>query len=372
MKGSSMRIAQIEAIPIEVPVSRPLKMAVATVHVRTCIVVRITTDDGLVGLGESVLARYFSGESLASAHDLIANVYADALQGRDPRDVNSIRAFMRRISVNNTGARAAVEMALLDLTAQGAGIPLYQYYGGRSRPSVPTIWHISGGSPEAMAAEASEAADDGYPLVKVKVGRDVDEDLACTYAVREAIGDDIMLLPDANQGWDVGDALRYLRGVVDARPGFVEQPVDRDDLVGMATLVSQSPVLVAGDEGIFDAHALRTYLAMNATGAVVAKLMKAAGPIGVRDVFSVADAAGIGVHFAGMAGQTSISAAHGAHLALAVPNLRFGSGISPQYLADDVCTERFLPVDGHLHPSETPGVGVKIDEDKLTRYRIDT
>lgn len=367
-----MRIERVESIPIEVPVRRPLKMAVATVNVRTCIVVRITTDEGLVGLGESVLALYFSGESLASAHDLIANVYAEQLVGRDAGDVNAIRTLMRRISVHNNGARAAVEMALLDLIAQSASIPLYRYYGGRSRASVPTIWHVSGGSPEEMAAEAGEAVADGYPLVKVKVGNDVDHDLACTYAVREAIGDDVMLLPDANQGWDVGDALRYLRGVVDARPGFVEQPVDRDDVVGMATLVSQSPVLIAGDEGIFDASALRTYLAMNAAGAVVAKLMKAAGPIGVRDLFSVADAAGIGVHFAGMAGQSSISAAHGAHLALAVPNLKFGSGISPQYLADDVCTERFLPIEGHLHPSDVPGLGVTIDEEKLTHYRIDT
>lgn len=367
-----MRIDRIEAIPIEVPVSRPLKMAVATVHVRTCIVVRITTDGGIVGLGESVLARYFSGESLASAHDLITNVYTEALLGRDPSEVTAIRALMRRISVNNTGARAAVEMALLDIVAQSASIPLYQYYGGRARPSVPTIWHVSGGSPETMADEAGEAVANGYPLVKVKVGNDVDHDLACTYAVRDAIGPEVMLLPDANQGWDVGDALRYLRGVADARPGFVEQPVDRDDIVGMATLVAQSPVLVAGDEGIFDAKQLRSYLAMGAAGAVVAKLMKAAGPLGVRDVFAVADAAGIGVHFAGMAGQTSISAAHGAHLALAVPNLRFGSGISPQYLADDICSERFLPVDGHLHPSDQPGVGVTIDEDKLTHFRIDT
>ena len=366
-----MRVERIESIPIEVPMNRPLTMAVATVTVRPCIVVRITTDDGLVGLGESVLARYFSGESLASAHDLITNVFGEIIRGRDPGDVNAIRTIMRQITVHNSGARAAVEMALLDLVAQAAEIPLYRYYGGRSRPSVPTIWHVSGGSPETMAAEAAEAVSKGYPLIKVKVGLDVDHDLAATYAVREAIGDDVLLLPDANQGWDVGDALRYLRGVVDARPGFVEQPVDRDDIVGMATLVSQSPVTIAGDEGIFDARELRTHLAMNATGAVVAKLMKSAGPIGVRDLFAVADAAGIGVHFAGMPGQTSISAAHGAHLALAVPKLRFGSGISPHYLADDVCTERFLPIDGHLHPAETPGVGVTIDEDKLSQYRID-
>lgn len=367
----AMLIERIEAIPVEIPLVRPLKMAVATVHVRTCIIVRITTDDGLVGLGESVLARYFSGESLASAHDLIANVYTDALIGRDAGDINAIITLMRRLSVHNTGARAAVEMAVHDIVAQAAGIPLYRYYGGRSRASVPTIWHVSGDSPEEKAAEAGEAAAKGYPLVKLKVGGDVDSDLRTTYLVREAIGGDVMLLPDANQGWDVGAALRYLRGAADAQLGFVEQPVHRDDIVGMATVVAQSPVVVAADEGVFDANDLRSYLAMNAIGAVVAKLMKSAGPTGIRNIVAVAEAAGLGVHVAGMAGQTSISAAHGAHLALSVSNLPYGAGISPQYLTDDVCTERFLPIDGHLHPSDAPGVGVTIDEEKLARFRVD-
>ena len=366
-----MLIRRIEAIPIEVPLLQPLKMAVATVQARTCVVVRITTDDGVVGLGESVLARYFSGESLASATDLINNVYAAHLEGEDPTRLARHRAMMRQISVHNSGARAAVEMALHDVVAKAAGLPLYQFYGGRSRESVPTIWHVPGGTPEEKAAQAAEKVAEGYPIVKVKVGGDVDLDLAATYAVRDAVGPDVLILPDANQGWDVADALRYLRGVADARPGFVEQPVSRHDIMGMSQLVAASPVTIAGDEGIFDAADLRTYLAMNAVGAVVAKLMKAAGPIGVREMFAVADAAGIGVHFAGMAGQTSISAAHGAHLALAVPNLRFGSGISPQYLANDVCTERFLPRSGHLYPSDAPGVGVDIDEAALSRFRVD-
>ena len=367
-----MKIVKIEAIPVELPVRRPLKMAVATVNVRTCIVVRITTEDGIVGLGESVLARYFSGEGLAGAVDLIANVYAPVFAGTDPREVQSARTLMGRISVGNNGARAAVEMALIDICAKSQGVPLYEFYGGKARESVPTIWHVSGGTAEAMAAEAKEAVDEGYPLVKVKVGKDVEADITATFAVRNGIGEGPMLLPDANQGWDVPDALRYTRSVAEAHPGFVEQPISRADIPGMIEVVRQSPVIIAADEGVFDAQDLRTYLALGACGAVVAKLMKAAGPMGVREVFEVADVAGIGVHFAGMAGQTSISAAHGAHLALAVPNLEFGSGISPQYLTDDVCEERFLPQAGHFYPADTPGVGVVIDEAKLEHYRVDT
>jgi|TARA_B100000315_G_scaffold239786_1_gene258944 muconate cycloisomerase len=366
-----LKIECIEAIPIEVPLARPLKMAVATVDARTCIVVRVTTDDGIVGIGESVVARYFTGESLASASDIIGGVFADALIGRDPTDLVAIRRLMRRIAVHNNGARAAVEMALHDVVARAVDLPLHVFYGGRARDSVPTIWHVSGGTPESMAEEAAIAVDDGFPLVKVKVGGDVDHDIATTLAVRQAIGHEIELLPDANQGWDLPTADHYLRAVADAQPGFVEQPLPCWDLMGMARLVATSPVTVAGDEGVFDANELRTALAVGAAGAVVAKLMKAAGPIGVREVFAVADAAGIGVHFAGMAGQTSISAAHAAHLALVVPNLRYGSGISPHYLVEDVTTERFLPVAGHLYPSDEPGVGIEIDEEALTRFRVD-
>lgn len=366
-----MLIERIEAIPIEVPLVKPLKMAVATVERRTCIVVRLTTDDGITGLGSSVVARYFTGESLASAVDLISKPYTEALVGRRVGDLAAHRALMRKISVGNAGARAAVEMALHDAVAKAAGVPLYQWYGGRTRESVPTIWHVSGGTAESKAENAAEAVADGYELIKLKVGRKVDDDIAATFAVREAIGPEVMLLPDANQGWTVADALRYVRAIEETKPGFVEQPVHRDDLMGMATLAKASPVPIAGDEGVFNAADLRTYLAVGACGAVVTKLMKSAGPIGMQQILAVAQAAGIGVHIAGMAGQTSISAAHGAHLAMAAEDLHFGGGISPQYLADDVCTERFLPDKGRLVPSAEPGAGVTIDEDKLTHYRVD-
>ncbi|MDH3499958.1 MAG: hypothetical protein OEM97_07540 [Acidimicrobiia bacterium] len=365
-----MRIVEVEAIPVSIPLQRPLKMAVATVRVRTCLVVRIRTDDGVEGVGESVLARYFSGESHASAVDFV-NTARDALIGMNPANLQQIRHLMQRIAVFNHGARAAVEMALHDVVAKAAGVPLYQWFGGSARDAVPTIWHVSGGTPHSMAEEAAKAAADGFPLVKVKVGGDVEHNIEATHLVREAIGPDVMLLPDANQGWDVGTALRYLRAIADTRPGFVEQPLPRWDLMGMATLTAQSPVIVAGDEGVFDAHELQTHLRANACGAAVAKFMKAAGPLGVLELFAVADAAGIGVHLAGMAGQTSIGAAHAAHLAKAVPNLVFGTGISPHYITDDIVTERFRPIEGHLYPSDKPGAGVEIDEDKLSYYRAD-
>jgi L-alanine-DL-glutamate epimerase-like enolase superfamily enzyme len=366
-----VEIGQVEVFPVAVPLTRPLRMAVATVHRRTCIVVRVTTDDGIQGIGEAVVARYFSGESLASAAELIGDVFAPELVGKDPSDLYLIRGLMRRIAVHNNAARAAVEMALHDIVARAAGMPLYQLYGGRSREAVPTIWHVSGGDPASNAEDAARAVtEDGYRLVKVKVGGDVDVDIAKVRAVRDAVGSDVTILPDANQGWDVASALRFCDGIADTEPGFVEQPLPHHDVLGMAR-VNAGPVPIAGDEGVFDAAALRTHLELGAVDAVVAKLMKGAGPIGVREVFAVADAAGIGVHFAGMAGQTSVGAAHAAHLAMAVPNLRYGAGICPYYLEGDIVAEPFVAVDGMLVPPAGPGLGLVLDDELVERYRVD-
>jgi L-alanine-DL-glutamate epimerase-like enolase superfamily enzyme len=212
--------------------------------------------------------------------------------------------------------------------------------------------------------------DEGFRLVKVKVGGDVDVDIAKVKAVREAIGPDVMLLPDANQGWDVTSALRFCHGVANCRPDFLEQPVLESDILGMAK-VNAGPVPIAGDEGVFDAASLRTHIELGAVSAVVAKLMKAAGPLGAREVFAVADAAGLGVHLAGMAGQTSIGAAHAAHLAMAVPNLRYGAGICPYYLEGDIVTEPFKAINGMLHPTDLPGLGLDLDEESVDRFLVD-
>lgn len=366
-----MRIDRVEVFPVALPMKRPLEMAIATVTNRTCIVVRITADNGVTGLGEAVVARYFSGESLASATDLIRNVFAETLVGKDATQLHQLRTIMSRITVHNNAARAAVEMALHDIVATAEGVPLFEFYGGKARDGVPTIWHVSGGDPTSNAEDATRAVtEDGYQLIKVKVGRDVDEDIRKVWAVREAVGEDIMLLPDANQGWNVAEALRFCHGIADADVGFLEQPVHRDDLLGMVE-VNRGPVPIAADEGDFDATTLRTHIALGAVDAAVAKLMKSAGPIGVREVFEVADAAGIGVHFAAMPGQTSIGAAHATHLAAAVPNLKYGAGICPYYLESDVVTEPLTVDRGLLHPSEEPGLGLHLDNAAINRFRVD-
>jgi o-succinylbenzoate synthase len=367
-----VKIIAVDAIPVAVPVRTPLRMAGATVTARTCILVRLHTDEGHSGIGEGVVAPYFTGETLASAVAAVRDWYTPILQGADPFDVTTLGRQLQRATHGNSAARSAVDIALHDVVARTLGVPLYRLLGGKARERVPTIYHVSNYDPDRDAAEAADAVADGFRLVKVKVGSsDVDRDVACVRAVRETVGEGVGILPDANQGWSVAEAIRFARGVEAAHPLLIEQPVPRDDLAGMAAVRAATPLVIAADEGVFTARDLYQHLHADAVGGVVTKLIKAGGIGGVRAVADVAHAANIGVHLAGMAGETSIAAAAALHVATALAELRFGSGISPHYLADDVVTNPLRPERGDLIVPEGPGLGVELSEDKVDQLRVD-
>lgn len=366
-----MKITEVEPIPIAVPVRKPLKMAVATVNTRTCILVRLHTDDGTSGIGEGVIAPYFTGETVVSAVHLIREVYAPLLRDVDPGDLQAVGRQLDRAAVANSAARSAVEIALYDLVARSLSVPLYRLFGGIVRGSIPTIWHVSGGEPEADGREAAAAAADGYRLVKVKVGtQQISRDVASVEAVREAVGEDVELLLDANQGWSVDKAIRFARRVEPSDPLLIEQPVHRDDVSGLAEVRRSTRFPVVADEAVFGARGLYTCLRAEAVDGVVAKLIKAGGLAGVRRLTELAETAGIGVHFAGMAGETSVAAAAAVHLAVTLPELRFGGGMGPQYLADDVVTSPLQPVNGHLTPPDEPGLGLELSDEAIERFRV--
>ena len=366
-----MKIVDVQAIPVRIPMRSPLKMAGATVTARTCILVRLTSDEGLSGIGEGVIAPYFTGETLASAVHFVREVYTPFVLGADPFDVHTVGQQIDKAVSGNSATRSALEIAMYDLAARSLGVPLYRLLGGKTRDRVPTIWHVSKTDPDENAAEAAVAAADGFRLIKVKVGtRLIDQDVASVDAVRQAVGDDVGLLLDANQGYNVEEAVQFARRVEGARPLLIEQPVSRDNIVGMAEINRSTPMVIAADEGVFTARDLYAHLHMQAVGGVVTKLIKAGGIAGVQQLMGIAQAAGIGVHFAGMAGETSVAAAAAVHLAAATKELRFGSGISPHYLTDDVVTTPLRPVNGAFEVPEGPGLGVEASDEAIDRLRV--
>ncbi|HUZ90082.1 MAG TPA: enolase C-terminal domain-like protein [Candidatus Acidoferrales bacterium] len=366
-----LKLRGLTVTPVRLTLHRPLKMSIATVPERECVVVEAMTDGGPTGLGESVLAPYFTGENVAGAMRAINLVIAPALVGSDVFDLAGASMTMERVLHGNAAAKAAVDVALHDAAARALGIPLYILLGGRVRNRVASTWHVVGTSPQEVADETAAGLGMGFTAVKLKVGsQNLALDLARLDAVCRIVGSGVQVRVDANQAWSPSQAIRFLEATRDRDLQFLEQPVHRDDVAGMARVAASSSTPVAPDEGVYDATGALTYLRSEAAGGFVPKLIKG-GITGVRHLAAVADAANVGLHLAGMPGESSICAAAATHLAVALPRLPWDSGISPHSISSDLVQEPMVLIDGCYEPPTGPGIGVSLDRRSLARARID-
>lgn len=367
-----LELVGLKLTPIRLRLRSPLKMSIATVPERECVLVEAQTAEGITGLGESVLAPYFTGENVTGAMRAISRSLAPALIGRDIFDLAGAAVAMDRVLYGNQAAKSAVETALHDAAARALGIPLHQLLGGRVRDGVPATWHVVGSSPEEVAEECQHGLAMGFRAIKLKVGSlSVAADLERLDSVRRIVGDDVEIRPDANQAWALADAARFLAGARDHRLQFVEQPLHRDDLAGMAHLASGTQTPIAPDEGVFGAEGALAYIRAGAAGGFVPKLIKAGGIGGVRRLAAVADAAHLALHLAGMPGESSVCAAAAVHLGVALPNLAWGGGISPHAIEHDLVRGPLQLIDGAYLPPAGAGLGVDLDPRLVARARLE-
>lgn len=368
----ALEIQAIEAIPITIPLPRAIRMAVATVDHRDSVLVRVRTRDGLQGWGEAVPAPYFTGETQAGACHAITHLLGPALLGLNAFNLQGAVRRMDRALTGNPAAKAAVDVALHDLVARAFGVPLYQLLGGKVRDRVWATWYVSASDPEEAADEARAGVEQGFRGFKIKVGvESVRVDLERLRAVRQATGPQIPLRADANQAWSPGDAIRWLIQAAEFGLQFVEQPVKRDDLAGMARVAQAVDTPVAPDEGLWDANDAMQHIRAGACGGIVLKVVKCGGLVGAQRLAAVAQAANLALHLCGMPGETSICAAAGLHLAVALPELAWDTGFYPHLAVVDPVVERLLPERGSFVPPEGPGLGIEIDEGAVERCRTD-
>jgi L-alanine-DL-glutamate epimerase-like enolase superfamily enzyme len=366
------RIADVEAIPIGVPLPRPLRMSFITVERRESILVRVRTEQGAEGIGDAMAVPYFTGETALGAQRLIPEVFAPALVGLNPLDLGVAVGRLEAAAVGNPAARAAVDGALHDLAGRLLGVPVSTLLGGRQRDRVEATWHVSNMDPEADARDAADAVRRGFRILKIKVGApDPRRDLLGLRAIREAVGEDVRLYVDANQAWRPDQAIRFVRRAEEYGVELIEQPVARWDLAGMAAVARAVEAAVAPDEGVWSAEELLTYARQGAATAVVAKLIKSGGIVGLRRLVAVAEAADVGLYLAAMPGETSVSAAAAIHLACAIRRLPFGTAIAPHYIDHDIVREPIRPSDGVFHPLDGPGLGVELDPAAVEACRLD-
>lgn len=369
-----MKITALEPIPILVPLTAGLTTKTAHgEHIDSpYVLLKVHTDEGLVGVGEATLAPRWSGETSPGCVAVLRDVLAPAVIGADPRDVRDIARRMNKAVRLNPFARAAVEMACWDLAGKAAGAPLYRMLGGRVRQAAPMKMVVGAFDTPKAVDLARRWLDWGVRHLKVKVGLDVAQDLERVRAVRELAGPDISIGIDANCGWDVGQARRALKALEELDVIFAEQPVNTDDPRALAAVRAATTIPIMADESVFTPQDAITLVRHNAADIFAVYPGKNAGILGSLAIADIAAAAGLTCSM-GSNLELGVATAAMLHLAVAssgIDSERFpGDLLGPLYHEADMITEPLDLGPVVASPPDGPGLGVTLDEDQIERFR---
>ncbi|MBR2996518.1 MAG: dipeptide epimerase [Lachnospiraceae bacterium] len=313
-----MKISDIQFEVRSFRFEEPMRVAFATItEMETCIV-RVITDEGLTGYGEAAPFPYVTGDTLETV-TAVGSDLKKSLIGLDPRAIGVIHRVMDSRYAGNTAIKAGIDIACYDIAAKAAGVPLYKYLGGDD-PHVHSDVTIGIDTPEAMAMAALSWVRKRFEIIKVKLGEDIETDVARIRAIREAVGSGIAIRIDANQGWSVKDAVRISRPLAELGVGLMEQPVPAFDFEGLREVRKNTELLVAADESCHSVHDAAKLAAMRAVDVVNIKLMKCGGIYNALKISAICEGAGIACMI-GCMGESTLANLAGMHLAAALDNI---------------------------------------------------
>lgn len=363
-----MKITEIEIFAIQLPLIDPFVISYATYDTMPSIIVKLTTDTGLVGYGESVADEHVTGESWDSTFHVLKSTLAPTILGANPMNIERIHDIMNKAIFAVPAAKAAVDIACYDVVGKTLGVPVYVLLGGRYHEKFPITHVLSIGTPDKMADEAAIRVKQGYRSFKMKVGTNVSDDVKRIRAVQERVSDDIAIRVDVNQGWKSSaatiQALDKLSGVT---LDWLEQPISANDIDGMAEVKAKSTTPLMIDEGLRAIPEMREIIAKRAADKVNIKLMKCGGIYPATKLAHMAEMAGIDCQIGSMV-ESSIGSAAGFHVAFSKKVITSVELTGPLKFAKDIGNLNYdVPF---IQLNERPGLGIDIDKQTLNDLTI--
>ncbi|MFC4411750.1 mandelate racemase/muconate lactonizing enzyme family protein [Chungangia koreensis] len=355
-----MIIQHIETTTVAVPLTKPFKTALRTVHTAESVFVRVICDNGLVGFGEAPPTHVITGDSIGSIRYAIEKVIAPQLIGMDLRNRESVFKKLNAAMIGNSSVKAAVDMAIFDLVSQAAGMPLAEFLGGY-RTDIETNFTVSVNSPLEMADDAERYISDGFNVLKIKVGiDDIENDINRISGIRDRIGYDIKLRLDANQGWEPKAAVRAIGKMEDAGLDIelIEQPVKAHDIEGLKYVTDHSMTPIMADESVFSPSDACRLLQIRAADLINIKLMKAGGIYNALKINTLAEANGIQCMTGSMI-ETKLGITAAAHFAASQPNITRYDFDAPLMLSEDVVAGGVVYTGRHVSLNTAPGLGLE-------------
>jgi L-alanine-DL-glutamate epimerase-like enolase superfamily enzyme len=372
---TGVKITRVETIPLRVPLRQPTKISQGAARdVIEIVIVRLHSDAGVVGIGETqAWRRQGNAETLPSLVTVIRDHFAPLIVGRSPLAIASILEALDQAIYHSLYPQAAVSDALYDLQGKLLGLPVHALLGGKCREAVAAgaILFIKPTLEETLEG-ARESHARGFRSFNMKVGVDPQFDVRNVAAVREQLGDDIVIRVDANAGMDFDGALALLRKIEPYGIDAAEQLLPIWDLDGMAELARRTDIPLMTDECVATDHDLIAVIKKRAATVVQTKIAKNGGMWRSLRLWQIAKAAGMRI-YPGNHPSTSIATLAAAHLAAAWPGSllegAFAVGIGT--LASDVVTEPVQLEGNRVRVPDTPGLGVTLDEERIRKLRLD-
>jgi L-alanine-DL-glutamate epimerase-like enolase superfamily enzyme len=361
-----MRITRIGLYKLKIPLKEPFITSLGVDTDALNIVVKIETDSGLIGFGECSPYMPINGESQDTCYQ-VGQYFAKVLLGKDPLQIEAGIQAMDSVIYGNYSIKSAFDMALYDIAAQHANQPLWKFLGGQHKQDIYTDYTVSIGTPEKMAMDAKKIQEQGYPAIKVKLGKNGKEDVKRIAAIRDAVGKQIPLRIDANQGWTVQEAIETLQALAPFDIQHCEEPISRHLYMDLPKVREQSPIPIMADESCGNHHEAARLIALQACDYFNIKLGKAGGIFNGLKIVALAEKANLHLQVGAMI-ESRLAMTAFAHFACSSPAIvHYDFDTALMFREDPVEGGIQYAPNGHIKLSTSPGLGARIQESWLAQ-----
>jgi L-alanine-DL-glutamate epimerase-like enolase superfamily enzyme len=319
LRASTLQIQKISLYALRIPLIEPFITSLGRDDDALNVVVRIQTKGGWIGFGECSPYMPINGESQETCM-AIGRYFGKALLGRDALDIDGCLQLLDTIVYANNSIKSAFDIALHDLASQAAGLPLWKWLNGDNTKHITTDYTVSIGDPDKMALDAKKILDQGYPAIKVKLGKNGKTDVLRMQAIRKAVGPTVPLRIDANQGWTVAEAIETLQALAPLHIEHCEEPISRHLYTSLPLVKKESTIPIMADECCGDHHDAARLIDLQACDYFNIKLGKAGGIRNGLRIVRLAEQAGIKLQVGAMI-ESRLAMTAFAHFACCSPQI---------------------------------------------------
>ncbi|MBN1849603.1 MAG: mandelate racemase/muconate lactonizing enzyme family protein [Deltaproteobacteria bacterium] len=365
-----MKISAIETIPFRIPLKKPSKWARGEQLAAEHLLVKIFTDEGVVGISEALPRPTVYGESIESIKYAIDQWLGPMVIGMDPFELERIWDNFHSIAWN-PAAKSSIDIALHDIIGKALGQPCYKLFGCWSN-KVSLSWNIGLNSLVEMVKEGLEMVEAyGFKAIKLKTGIDPAKDVEMVKAIRRELGEDILIYIDANQGYDPYTALKAIHKMMEYNIAFVEEPCPVRDIKGRKMVSEKLDIPLMGDESCLTPADVAREIDAGCLRIISIKTARTGFSLS-KKIIHLCEEAGIR-NLLGLQGETGIGSISSAHLCAAYKNTNFYYPSENSFfllLTDDILKKPLEIKEGFLELTDAPGLGVEIDEARFKKFRM--